>query len=242
MSEWNDECILLDKTKYADIDGIVSFFSKKHGHLKSFCKDCFSKKNLPTFQKGNLLQINYHSKSEDSIGNIRCNLLQNYSSTVFNDLIRLNIVNSICSLLSMLPEKEVNTDFYLKTKSIFTLLPNKNLLKTYSLWELDFLFVLGFGLDFSKCALTGSTENLEFVSPKSGRAVSKEAALPWKNKLLELPSFFIYKDEDPSFYEIKKALSLTGFFLENHVSKTLNCTIPNTRKILINSILEVTDV
>lgn len=242
MSEWDDEGILLDKIKYSDFDGVVSFFSKNHGYVKSFCKECFTKKNLSTFQKGNLLHIYYYAKSDNSVGNIRCSLFQNYSNKIFNDLIRLNVINSVCSLLSLLPEKEVNTNFYLKTKFLFTSLADKNFLKEYSFWELDFLFALGFGLDFSKCAFTETVENLEFVSPKSGRAISKNAALPWKNKLLELPSFLIDKKINPSLFEIKKALYLTGFFLENHVSKTLNYTVPNARNLLINSILEVTDV
>ena len=99
------------------------------------------------------------------------------------------------------------------------------------------LSALGCGLDLSVCAMTGTTADLYYVSPKSGRAVCREAGAPWADKLLSLPAFLTHTDgRAENREEIKKALKLTGFFLENYGAKTVDYRIPTARNRLIEKV------
>jgi DNA repair protein RecO (recombination protein O) len=106
---------------------------------------------------------------------------------------------------------------------------------TYARWELQLLSDLGFGLDLSACAATGVTEDLVFVSPKSGRSVSAAAGAPYRDKLLVLPEFL--KSAAPaSVADVKQALRLTGYFIERHVFAPQDRTLPPARTRLIEAL------
>jgi DNA repair protein RecO (recombination protein O) len=83
-------------------------------------------------------------------------------------------------------------------------------------WELDLLTSLGFGLDLTRCAATGDTADLAYVSPKSGRAVSRAAGHGYRDRLLPLPSFLISQAK-PEREDVLAGLRLTGYFLDRHV-------------------------
>jgi DNA repair protein RecO (recombination protein O) len=79
-------------------------------------------------------------------------------------------------------------------------------------YELLLLAELGYGLDLERCAVTGRSDGLVAVSPRSGRAVSAAEAEPYQDKLLPLPSFL--RDAGrASWSEIAQGLDLTGHFL-----------------------------
>jgi DNA repair protein RecO (recombination protein O) len=87
---------------------------------------------------------------------------------------------------------------------------------SYVRWELALLGDLGYGLDLASCAVTGATEGLAYVSPKSGRAVAAEAAEPWRDRLLPLPAFLADPSRVAEGEELMQGLALTGYFLERH--------------------------
>jgi DNA repair protein RecO (recombination protein O) len=99
-------------------------------------------------------------------------------------------------------------------------------------WEMGFLAELGFGIDISKCVVSSETDNLIYVSPKSGKAVSKEIGNPYKDKLLKLPSFLI-DNKKPSKIDVINGFLLTGFFLNKDVYEPLGLKMPNSRDRIV---------
>ena len=156
-----------------------------------------------------------------------------------NNSLKIEVLNSICSMLKIfLAERQVNTQLYIKTLEIIKYLNNMEeiWLSRYIQWELLLLSESGYGLDLSKCAVTGKLDNLKYVSPKSGRAISEEGAGKWVNKLLILPNF-LHKlnantiDKDELYYGLK----LTTFFLNRYVS-SIGLKLPDSRDRFTNKL------
>jgi DNA repair protein RecO (recombination protein O) len=104
-------------------------------------------------------------------------------------------------------------------------------------FELDFLAELGFGLDLSSCAATGGTDDLIYVSPRSGRAVSRAGGEAYKEKLLRLPDFLRAETETASVADLADAFALTGFFLERHAFAPRGLAVPDARGRFVATIL-----
>lgn len=233
MPEWSDNALIVGVRKFAERDAVFSFFTQSHGRHGGLVKNAFSKRRAGDLQLGNLVRIKWKARLEEHLGTVGVEPLTAYAVNVWDDPVRLTALSCLCAMSSLLPERESVPDFFQKTLEQIALLHFDGWEKRYALWEVDLLKVLGFGLDLSACAVTGETRDLIYVSPKSGRAVSRSAGTPWRDKLLALPAFLINDEMPADAPEIKKALKLTGFFLENYVLKTLDCTIPAVRERLI---------
>ncbi len=234
MPEWSDNAIVVNVVKFAERDAVATFLTQDHGRHGGLCKGAFSKNRAGTLQIGNLVQIDWHARLEEHLGTVKAELARSYAAAVLDDASRLTALSCVCAMCSLLPERESVPDFFRKTLEQIALLPFDGWAERYARWEVELLKTIGFGLDLSACAATGSREDLIYVSPKSGRAVSRAAGAPWRDRLLDLPAFLLDGEtRAESVEEIKKALKLTGFFLENHALKTLDCTIPAVRGRLI---------
>ena len=86
----------------------------------------------------------------------------------------------------------------------------------YVVWECDLLAALGFGLDLARCAVSGTNQDLAYVSPRTGRAVSRETGAPYNDKLLPLPRFLWRPDTPTSPADLVAGLTLTRHFLLRH--------------------------
>ena len=151
-----------------------------------------------------------------------------------DDWPRLCCIRCICELLNKtLPERQIYSNLYDEVFILINNLNNEDYVKHYILFELNLLQELGFGLDFSDCAGGGDKNNLAFVSPKTGRSVSYEKGLPYRDKLLSLPKFLWQKSgESPNIIDLKNALNLTGYFLQKNV---LNASLPDGRNYLLKN-------
>ena len=236
MPEWTDNALIVGVKKFAERDAVLSFLTQNHGRHNGLVKGVFFKRHTGDFQIGNLVQSSWKARLEEHLGTVKAELLTPYAVNVMDDPAGLTALSCLCAMCSLLPERENVPDFFEKTLEQIALLPFDGWAARYALWETTLLKALGFGLDLSACAVTGETQDLIYVSPKSGRAVSRQAGEPWRDKLLALPAFLHDGKEEFDIKEIKKALELTGFFLENHVLKTLDCTIPAVRNRLISAL------
>ena len=228
-----DEGIILKKKKYRESSLIITFFSLNHGINSGLVKGVL-KKDYGTYEIGNNVYIKSTFRLQDQLWNCKLELIKNNSISFFDDQFRLNALLSICSLIDLsFLKNEQQKDFYKKSINFLNNLVMKDWIKEYINWELLLLSEIGYGLDLSKCTVSGETKDLLYVSPKSGKAVSKKVGENYKNKLLNLPKFLIDKNINPEEDSLKKGIILTGYFL-NKFLKNNNKKMPFYRKNIIS--------
>ena len=151
-----------------------------------------------------------------------------------NDAAKSAALSGLCSLcVSCLPENEDLERFYYYIDSFFQLVNEPNWRVHYAFFEFYLLEYLGIGLDLSVCADTGSSENLAYVSPKSGKAVCAESGAPYKDKLFLYPHFIVDKNYTPGTAEVADLLKMTEFFLNKNFFQIHNLKFPPNRASLL---------
>jgi DNA repair protein RecO (recombination protein O) len=131
--------------------------------------------------------------------------------------------------MGALPEREPQPDVFASFARLIDVLDSPvDWLPQYVKWEQGFLGAMGFGLDLSRCAVTGGAADLAYVSPRTGRAVSRAAGLPYRDKLLALPGF-LWREEPADRHQIALGMALTGHFLTHHVFAPQGRTLPAAR-------------
>ena len=218
MQHLTNQGIVLSARPHGDGGAVVSVLTEQYGRVGGFVNGAQSSKRLRSvLQSGNLVH-------------------HDYATRLMNDQKALLGVQSVCALVAMfLPEREPYPSLFSGTNGLFALMDNDNWPPAYIMWELAFLKELGYGIDLSKCVVTGQTENLTHVSPKSGRAVSDQAAEPYKDKMLPIPDFLqgkVLADDD-----IYNGLRLTGYFLIHRLLQHSSYTsLPDPRIALENMV------
>ena len=238
MVEWRDEAIVLSRTNFSETSIVLKVFTRLYGVRKGFIKGGRSKKQKSNYETGNIVSVVWKSRSEDKLGNFYCELIKSNSGLFFDDSLRFNgIISSLNLIEFCLLENDSEKSLYEKT---FILIENilhkgKKWLQNYVIWELNLLKYIGFGLELHRCALTNSTKNLKYVSPKTGRAVSEKAGKKWEKRLLPLPDF-LNTDKKLEINEILNGLKLSSYFLEKF-SNSIERKLPFTRQQFIDNIL-----
>lgn len=218
MIEWRDEAVLIAARGHGETSVIVEVLTPTHGRHAGVVRGGVSRKMTPVLQPGSQIDVTWKARLEDHLGAFAVEPIRSRSALVMNDRLALAGLTTVCALLSLtLPEREPHPALYDRTVRILDLLGQPDLWPlAYLRWEMDLLEELGFGLDLSACAATGVNEDLCYVSPKSGRAVSAQGAGEWADRMLPLPP--VMKGEgDATGPEIVRALGTTGYFLENRV-------------------------
>jgi DNA repair protein RecO (recombination protein O) len=219
-----DEGIVLSCTKFGDSSLVLKVFSKNHGVIGGMVRG--QKKNMALAQAGNLIKFFWNARLEEHLGAMQMEAVKLYPAMYFGDYSKVLMVNSITSMLkNLLPEKECYYDLYENLLVLFESLNGDDWLKNYALFELEILSKIGFGLDLTSCAATGQTDNLFYISPKSGAAVSFEAGKPYKDRLFTLPKFF-RNDYNPTHYEIVEAIEVTRYFISKNLKSSFGKNLP----------------
>lgn len=190
-----------------------------------------SRKIAPILQPGAQLDVLWRARLEEHIGTFQVEPLRSRAAAAFSGRLALAGLNGVVALLSFcLPEREPHPDLYIQTEQLCDLLGQDEIWPlAYLRWELALLEELGFGLDLTSCAVTGATEGLIYVSPRTGRAVSADGAGEWANKLLPLPPCLRGEGAAPDV-EIAQGLQTTGYFMEHRVAPSLGHTpLPEAR-------------
>lgn len=236
--KFTDIGFIIDIKKYSEKSLIVKIFSKNHGIYRGFIASGNSKKSQAIFQVGNLVSFEWRSRVEDSLGQFYyVDLEKSYLAKIIFDHLKLNCVSSLISIIdSCFLERENQQDLFFSFENFLRKICESNdkrdFLSDYIKLELEILQALGFGIDLSSCAVTESQNNLAFVSPKSGRAVSFEVGKEYEDKLLKLPQFLIAQNDDKlENNHIFEGLKLSGYFLEKFVFATKNIKISSRNNI-----------
>ena len=204
---FTENALVLSSKPLGDKKFIVSLFTKEKGRHLGVVK----KKTPP--MTCSFLTVRWQARLQEQLGVYYIDDEHSSNLAFLEDSKRLNVLSSVCYLLDMLlPEREAYPFFYDETIEFLSHLEEDDFQKKYVFWEASLLDALGFGLDLTKCAAGGDSNDLAYVSPKSGRAVSRQMGLPYKDKLLPLPVFFI-KDTPVDKKMLFQGLNLTAYFL-----------------------------
>lgn len=231
MQNWEDRGIILSVRPHGDTGAIASVLTEEHGRWAGYVHGGQSSKHRGTLQIGNIVSVAWQSRVEESLGQFKLELETSSAAFVYEDRKKLLAVQSACAIADKtLSEREPCLPVasgllaFLDTLS----LENDIWLPAYIYWEIGLLRELGFGFDLSCCALTGETEDLAYVSPKTGRAATRAAGQVYKDKLLSLPGF-LCGEEDWNDEDIRDGLRLTGYFLSKRVFAATHTELPESR-------------
>jgi len=229
--DWQDDGIILSVKKHGETSAIVNLLTPMQGRHAGLVRGGFGKRLRGILQPGNKVQASWRARLPEHLGNFTIEPMKAYAANALTDARRLAALSSACSLIeASLPEREPHPAILEGLEILLGALDDDDVWPViYVKWEIGLLTELGFGLDLTKCAATGTTEDLTHVSPRTGRAVSSAAAQPYKERLLPLPEFLLDSSVPAN---IADGLRLTGYFLENHVFQHRDTELPSSRRRL----------
>lgn len=229
--EWVDEALVLSVRPHGETAAVVELLTREHGRYLGLVHGGRSRKNRPVLQIGNHVDVTWKARLADQLGHASVTLRRGFAAEAMNDRLSLCGLTSLAALARLLAEREPHPSLFEVSLFVFGFLDDPSVWPAlYVRWELALLEELGFGLDLASCAVTDKTEALEYVSPNSGRAVSREAAAPYVERLLTLPPFLLTGRRGAvTRDDIIAGLKLTGHFLEHRVFPERDMTVPDAR-------------
>lgn len=219
--EWSDEGVLLAVRRHGERDAILDVFTRDRGRHAGLLRGGATSRRAAELQPGAQLTLRWRARLEEHLGVFQAEASKIRAGRILDDPLALAALSSVTALLCAgLAERDPQQALYAPTVALLDALGRDDWTGDYAAWELRLLETLGYGLDLSACAVTGSTQELIWVSPRSGRAVSRSAGAPYADKLLPLPSFLrLGGPAEPS--DFADALRLTGRFLDRRVAPAL---------------------
>ena len=237
--EWRDEGLIIGLRRHGETAAIVELMTRDHGRHMGIVRGGRSHRMQPMLQPGNSLTVVWRARIEEQLGTFTVEPIQTRAAAIMASGLALQGVNLLGALLRLLPERDPLPAIYETAELIAGHLDDARICPTLLVrLELAVLSELGFGLDLSVCAATGASEDLIYVSPKSGRAVSRSAGEPWRDRLLALPGFLIGQlgAEGPLPGDIAAGFALTGFFLERNVYRPRGISPPPARQAFLQEL------
>lgn len=234
--EWRDQGAILSVRTHGESSAIVEVFTALHGRHAGVVRGGASRRIAPLLQPGAQVDVTWRARLDDHIGTFTVEPLISRAG-LLSDRRALAALNAVCALLhATLPEREAHPALYAATQDLLTRLADpQDWADRYLSWELTLLGELGYGLDLTSCAVTGATTDLAYVSPKTGRAVSRAGAGDWSDRLLPLPP--ILSGTGPATPEgIAAALSVTGHFLARFAADHGDKPLPEARARLVTAL------
>lgn len=230
--EWTGEALLIGVRRHGETSLIAEAMVAGRGRHLGLVRGGRTRRLAAVLQPGNTIQLTWRARLEDQLGMFTVELLQARAAELIKDRTRLYLSQLVCEHLRLLPERDPHDRLLGMALHLIDSPPDGAALARFELAVLD---DLGYGLDLTACAVTGTADDLTHVSPKSGRAVSRTAAEPYKDRLLALPSFLITRG-NASPPDIADALHLTAHFLQSQIWGPRDLMVPPTRDLLVEAL------
>jgi DNA repair protein RecO (recombination protein O) len=228
--EWTDSAILLSSRQYGETGLIADLFTREHGRRQGLVR---GSKVRALLQPGNGLSATWRARLPEQLGNYAVELAKARAGSLMESRDSLTGLNAFCAMATTtLPEHQAYTPLYDAAEILLDAMTADDFAHwgpLYVRWEAGLLDALGFGLDLSRCAATGATSNLLYVSPRTGRAVSAGAGAEYSARLLPLPQFLLGSGNVPGPSAIRDGLRLTGYFLLERVFGPHDREMPQAR-------------
>lgn len=245
---WDDEAIVLSVKPHGETVAIAEVLTRAHGRHLGLVHGGRSRRLRPTLQPGNHVDATWKARLSEHLGSLSVELRRGYAALAMADAAALDGLTSLTSLLRLLPERDPHPDLFELTLFVLGFLDDADVWPALLVrWELALLDEMGAGLDLSRCAATGREENLVYVSPKSGRAVSAEAGAPYADRLLRLPRFLRRNAAGSAggsgsavgAGDLADGFALTGYFLVARVMPNVpGKKLPDARGRMIERLIE----
>ena len=234
--DWREEGVVLSRRRHGESAAIVEIFTEGHGRHAGIVRGGGGRRMGPVLEPGNQVDAAWRARLEDHLGVFTVEPVVSRAAVLMADRRTLAGLNAVCSLLSFaLPEREPHPGLYRQTQAVLGMMGEGPYWPiAYLRWELALLEEMGFGLDLSSCAVTGSAAGLSFVSPKSGRAVSEAGAGAFKDRLLPLSPALVGRGEG-SAGDLRDGFRTTGHFLRTWLAPALgDRPMPEARQRLVD--------
>ncbi|MCK8784587.1 DNA repair protein RecO [Roseomonas sp. NAR14] len=237
--EWQAPAIVLAARPHGETGAVVSLLTAAHGRHAGLARGGGGRSQAPLWLPGNLVEARWFARLPEQLGNLGGELIHPGAALAMDDPLALSLLAAACALAeAVLPEREPHPRSFEGLVALVAGLAAPDpavLVPHYVRWEAELLAELGYGLDLARCAATGGTEDLVWVSPRSGRAVSAAAGEPWRDRLLPLPRFLL--GQGPSApADWLAGLRLTGHFLERDACASLHRPLPAARGLLLDRV------
>ena len=238
--EWREEGIILGLRRYGETNVIAEILTRTRGRWLGLVRGGRSRAMRPVLQPGNLVLASWRARLEDHLGTFITEPVTLRAGTIMADPLQLAALTTLTALAQFLPEREAHPRIYDAMRLVIDRLEEPAIWPALLVrWELGLLDELGFGLDLGRCAVTGSTENLIYVSPRTGRAVSRSAGEAYRDKLLSLPEFLRgSQGATLQLADILAGFELTGHFLSRHIFEPRGATAPQSRSWMLTQLAE----
>ncbi|EDQ32498.1 DNA repair protein RecO [Hoeflea phototrophica DFL-43] len=238
--EWRDEGIILGLRKHGETSVIAEVMTHAHGRHMGIVRGGRSKRLQPVLQPGNSVDLVWRARLDEHLGQYQVELINARAGRLMQSAIGVHGVQAMAALLRLLPERDSHPrlhDAFAVILDSFDAPEEAGAL--YVRFELAVLEDLGFGLDLTACAATGASEDLVYVSPKSGRAVSAAAGAPWAERMLALPAFLADRSQACGDAQmLAHGFKLSGYFLDRHVFEPRGIEAPISRESFCTAALK----
>ncbi|MCX7898639.1 MAG: DNA repair protein RecO [Methylocystis sp.] len=233
--DWRDEGLIIGVRPHGESAVILELMTRRRGRHLGLVRGGRSRAMRPVLQPGNRVVAMWRARLEDHLGAFTVEPVTLRAAFFLDSSLALHGLSALSALLRLLPERDPHEDVFEMADAVVAALAGGDgaAAALMARFELALLGALGFSLDLDACALTGAREDLAYVSPKSGRAVSLQAGAPWRERLLPLPPFLRDDRADAPKAEIADAFRLTGYFLARDVFGPRGVTPSSARALYI---------
>ena len=235
--EWREEAIILGVRRHGETSVVAELMTRERGRHMGLVRGGRSRRLQPVLQPGNQVEATWRARLDEHMGTFVVEPVELRAARLMEDQLALHGVQLLAGHLRLLAEREAHPRLFDALSVILEESEGPATLGMLMLrFEIALLEDLGFGLDLERCALTGESEGLAFVSPRTGRAVTATAGAPWRDKLLALPSVLVGGIWAGDAAELRSGFRLTGHFLSRHLWEPRNLAEPSSRHAFLSDL------
>jgi DNA repair protein RecO (recombination protein O) len=237
--QWQDEAIILGVKRHGETSVIAELMTRERGRHLGLVRNGRSRTMQPVLQPGNTVEATWRARLDEHLGQLSLEPLSFRAAQLMEHAASLHGVQALAALLRLLPERDPHPHLFDMLNIVLDHLHEPTGAgELFIRFELAVLNDLGFGLDLSECAATGAKQDLEYISPKSGRAVSRSAGQPYADRMFALPEFLREgSNKAATLDSLSGAFKMTQYFLARHVYEPRGIEPANSRNGFIEAVL-----
>jgi DNA repair protein RecO (recombination protein O) len=237
--QWTDEGIVLGVKRHGEANAITELMTREHGRHLGLVRGGAGARLRPVLQPGHRVTATWRARLDEHLGHYMVEGLDLPAATLFDSSHSVYGVTHLAALCRLLPERDPHPQVFARLEAVLGCILDARLAGPGVVrFELELLSELGFGLDLERCAATGASEDLAYVSPRTGRAVSRGAGRDWRDRLLPLPACLAEAGPARSADDLADGFAVTGFFLTRHVLEPRGLIHLEARASFINAVVK----